>query len=82
MQPEMFPNTSQNKWIPVAKQHHGFIILLTGNFLPSAHIRGFCKPLLSGWNEAVSLLAARNEPISGIGLLLYVSLSTTLLKAW
>lgn len=62
--------------------HCGFIILLTGNFLPGEYIWGFHKTPLSGWNEVVLLLAARNEPGSGIGLLLCVSLSLLLLKAW
>lgn len=65
-----------------SKAHSGFIILLTGNFLPGEYIRGFRKPPLSGWNEVVSLLAARNEPGSGVGLLLCASPSPTLLKAW
>lgn len=67
---------------PSSKAHCGFIILLTGNFLPGEYIWGFHKPPLSGWNEVVSLLAARNEPGSGTGLLLCVSLSLMLLKAW
>ena len=65
-----------------SQAHCGFIILLTGNFLPSEYIRGFHKPPLSGWNEAASLLAARNEPGSGSGLWLCVSSSSVLPKAW
>lgn len=57
-----------------SKAHRGFIILLTGNFLPAECIRDSWKTFLSGFNEVVSLLAARNEPGSGTGLLLCVSL--------
>lgn len=57
-----------------SKAHRGFIILLTGNFLPGEYIQGSQETLLSGWNGVVSVLAARNEPGRGIGLLLCVSL--------
>jgi len=65
-----------------SKAHHDFIIPLTGNFLPGEYIGGFRKPPPSDCDEVVSLLAARSEPSSGAGLLLCVSLSPTLLKAW
>lgn len=32
-----------------SKAHRGFIIPLTGNFLPGEYIRGFRKPPLSGF---------------------------------
>lgn len=57
-----------------SKADRGFIILLTGNFLPGEYTRDSRRTLLSGWNEVVLLLAARNEPGSGTGLLLRVSL--------
>lgn len=65
MQLELFPITSEKKWIPVAK--HTLVNI-------PEYTRDPWKTLLSSWNEVFSLLAARNEPGSGTGLLLCVSL--------